>query len=131
MFNKMENSNKRNESKSDTVIGIDLGTTFSCVGVFQNHHVDIISDPNGYRTIPSYVFFSDSGEIIIGHNAKRRAKKYPKQTIYDAKRFIGKQFSDPIVQKDIEFIYEIIKPMKANHYKEYLYQIVSNKNGID
>ena len=94
-------------------IGIDLGTTYSCVGIFRNHHVDIISDPNGYRTIPSYVSFLDSGDILIGHSAKRRAKKYPKQTIYDAKRFIGKTFSDPIVQNDIQFMgYDIVQGEK-------------------
>ena len=99
-----------NNKKSDVAIGIDLGTTYSCVGVFQNHHVEIISDPNGYRTIPSYVSFTDTGDIIIGHEAKRRVKKFPKQTIYDAKRFIGKQFSDPIVQKDINIMgYDIIQ----------------------
>lgn len=92
-------------SNNTTVaIGIDLGTTYSCVGVFKNNHVEIINDPHGYRTIPSYVSFSDNGEIYIGHTAKRRAKKYPSQTIYDAKRFIGKSFSDPVVQKDIQYM---------------------------
>jgi heat shock protein 1/8 len=107
----MSNNNiKPSSTVSPISIGIDLGTTFSCVGVFQNHRVDIISDPNGYRTIPSYVSFLDSGDIIIGHQAKRRVQKYPKQTVYDAKRFIGKHFSDPIVQKDIPFMaYDIIQ----------------------
>ena len=90
--------------KTDVAIGIDLGTTYSCVGVFKNNHVEIINDPHGYRTIPSYVSFSDNGDIYIGHTAKRRAKKYPSQTIYDAKRFIGKSFSDPLVQKDIQYM---------------------------
>jgi len=94
---------------SNTTIGIDLGTTFSCVGIFHNDHVEIIPDQNGYRTIPSYVSFSDT-EIYIGHHAKRRATKYPKQTIYDVKRFIGKNFSDPMVQEDIQYIgYDVIQ----------------------
>ena len=98
------------KNKNITTIGIDLGTTFSCVGFFRNHHVEIIPDPNGYRTIPSYVSFLDSGEIVIGHQAKRRLTKYPKQTIYDAKRFIGKSFSDPIVTADIEFMgYDVVQ----------------------
>ncbi|MBT3464466.1 molecular chaperone DnaK [archaeon] len=98
------------KNKNITTIGIDLGTTFSCVGFFRNHHVEIIPDPNGYRTIPSYVSFLNSGEIVIGHQAKRRLTKYPKQTIYDAKRFIGKSFSDPIVTADIEFMgYDVVQ----------------------
>ena len=100
---------------SQYAIGIDLGTTYSCVGVFRNDKVEIISDENGKRTMPSYVAFTRNGERLIGHMAKRQAKKNPKRTIYDAKRFIGKSFYDPIVQEDIKTMsYDIVKGKKNN-----------------
>lgn len=100
---------------SQYAIGIDLGTTYSCVGVFRNDKVEIISDENGNRTMPSYVAFTQNGERLIGHMAKRQAKKNPKCTIYDAKRFIGKSFYDPIVQEDIKKMsYDIVKGKKNN-----------------
>ena len=98
------------KQSSTITIGIDLGTTFSCVGIFHNDHVEIIPNEDGHRTIPSYVSFTDTGDILIGHSAKRRAIQYPKQTIYGVKRFIGKSFSDPTVQKDIEYMgYDIVQ----------------------
>ena len=98
------------KQSSTITIGIDLGTTFSCVGIFHNDHVEIIPNEDGHRTIPSYVSFTDTGDILIGHSAKRRAIQYPKQTIYGVKCFIGKSFSDPTVQKDIEYMgYDIVQ----------------------
>ena len=100
---------------SQYAIGIDLGTTYSCVGIFRNDKVEIIADENGRRTMPSYVSFTPTGERLIGHIAKRQAKKNPKTTIYDAKRFMGKSFSDPIVQEDIKKMsYDIIKGKHNN-----------------
>tara|TARA_B100001778_G_C18605402_1_gene639505 strand:+ start:106 stop:1926 length:1821 start_codon:yes stop_codon:yes gene_type:complete len=82
-------------------VGIDLGTTYSCVGIYQNGQVEIVIDPHtGARTIASYVSFSEN-ERIIGNIAKNQSTMNPKNTIYDAKRFIGMNFSDPKIQEII------------------------------
>ena len=83
------------------IIGIDLGTTNSCVGVWKNGRAEIIPNPNGNRITPSYVCFK-STEILIGDLAKYNIVKYPENTIYDVKRMIGRQFSDENVQNDMK-----------------------------
>lgn len=89
-------------------IGIDLGTTYSCVGVWQNDHVEIIANDQGNRTTPSYVSFTEE-ERIIGDGAKNSASSNPSNTVFDAKRLIGKNFSDPTVQSDMKhFSYDVI-----------------------
>lgn len=84
------------------VIGIDLGTTYACCAVFQNDKVEIISNEQGNRKTPSFVSFADN-EILVGEDAKYRGAKYSENTIFDAKRLIGKQYDDPQLQKDIEY----------------------------
>jgi len=83
-----------------TVIGIDLGTTYSCVGVFQNGRVEIIPNDQGNRITPSYVAWDTAGERLIGDAAKNQATVNPEQTIFDVKRLIGRKYSDKTVQSD-------------------------------
>merc|ERR1711967_29820 len=99
-----------NMSKSEgPAIGIDLGTTYSCVGVWQHDRVEIIANDQGNRTTPSFVAFTDS-ERLIGDSAKNQVAMNPKNTVFDAKRLIGRKFSDPQVQHDMkEFSYSIVK----------------------
>ena len=88
-------------------IGIDLGTTYSCVAIYQNGNVDIIANEQGNRTTPSWVSFGD--ERLIGDAAKNAFGQNIVNTVYEIKRMMGREFNDPILQKDLKLLpYKVI-----------------------
>ena len=92
------------------VIGIDLGTTNSCIAIMEGKDVRVIENSEGARTTPSIVAMSDSGERLVGQSAKRQAVTNPTNTLYAVKRLIGRRFDDPLVAKDKGMVpYDIVK----------------------
>lgn len=112
-------------SKEAPAIGIDLGTTYSCVGVWQNDRVEIIANDQGNRTTPSYVAFTDS-ERLIGDAAKNQVAMNPINTVFDAKRLIGRKYQDPTVQSDIK-----LWPFKVRSGAHDIPEIVVQYKGED
>jgi molecular chaperone DnaK len=97
-------------SSGKKVIGIDLGTTNSCVAVMEGRETRVIENAEGARTTPSMVAFSDSGERLVGQSAKRQAVTNPTNTLYAVKRLIGRRYDDPLVAKDKGMVpYEIVR----------------------
>src|SRR5688572_382803 len=86
------------------VIGIDLGTTNSCVAVMEGSTAKVIENSEGARTTPSIVAFASNGERLVGQPAKRQAVTNPENTFYAIKRLIGRNFEDPMVKKDIGLV---------------------------
>ena len=92
------------------IIGIDLGTTNSCVAIMEGGKPKVIENSEGARTTPSVVAYTDDGEILVGAPAKRQAVTNAKNTVYAVKRLIGRKFDEKEVQKDIELMpYKIVK----------------------
>ena len=91
------------DNKNEPIIGIDLGTTYSCVSIMRQDQVEIIQDSNtGKRTIPSIVCFKNKRECLIGKSAKDNMLKYPQSTMFDSKRLLGHKFSNKHVKEDIK-----------------------------
>src|SRR6187551_2851768 len=92
------------------VIGIDLGTTNSCVAIMEGGKPRVIENSEGYRTTPSIVAFTKDGEVLVGQSAKRQSVTNPSNTVFAVKRLIGRRFEDNVVQKDVDMVpYKIVK----------------------
>jgi molecular chaperone DnaK len=101
------------------IIGIDLGTTNSCVAVLEGDKPKVIENAEGARTTPSVVAFAEDGEILVGQSAKRQAVTNPVNTVFAVKRLIGRRFEDDVVQKDIKMVpYKIVKADNGDAWVE-------------
>ena len=104
---------------SNKIIGIDLGTTNSCVAIMEGKNARVIENEEGMRTTPSMVAFTDDGETLVGMPAKRQAVTNPANTVFAVKRLIGRRFDDPIVKKDVDMVpYAIVKADNGDAWVE-------------
>ena len=102
-----------------SIIGIDLGTTNSCVAVMEGGKPKVIENSEGDRTTPSVVAFSDDGEVLVGQSAKRQAVTNPHNTIFASKRLVGRKFDEDVVQRDLELMpYKIVKAKNGDAWIE-------------
>ncbi|RMO94482.1 Chaperone protein DnaK [Pseudomonas syringae pv. persicae] len=105
--------------KMGRIIGIDLGTTNSCVSILENGNVKVIENAEGTRTTPSIIAYANDGEILVGQSAKRQAVTNPHNTLYAVKRLIGRKFEEDVVQKDIQMVpYKIVKADNGDAWVE-------------
>ncbi|MBA1232014.1 molecular chaperone DnaK [Pseudomonas viridiflava] len=101
------------------IIGIDLGTTNSCVSILENGKAKVIENAEGARTTPSIIAYANDGEILVGQSAKRQAVTNPHNTLYAVKRLIGRRFEEEVVQKDIQMVpYKIVKADNSDAWVE-------------
>ncbi len=101
------------------IIGIDLGTTNSCVSVLEGGKPRVIENAEGGRTTPSIVAYADDSEVLVGQSAKRQAVTNPTDTLFAVKRLIGRRFEDDVVQKDIKMVpYKIVKADNGDAWVE-------------
>jgi len=101
------------------IIGIDLGTTNSCVSIMENGNVKVIENAEGARTTPSIIAYTNDGETLVGQSAKRQAVTNPQNTLYAVKRLIGRRFEEDVVQKDIKMVpYSIVKADNGDAWAE-------------
>src|SRR5580693_7481739 len=101
------------------IIGIDLGTTNSCVAIMEGNKPKVIENSEGDRTTPSIVAFTKDGEVLVGQSAKRQAVTNPQNTLAAIKRLIGRKFTDEVVQRDIKMVpYKIIKADNGDAWVE-------------
>ena len=106
----VSNAQETNRETMAKVIGIDLGTTNSCVAVMEGGDTKVIENSEGARTTPSMVAFTESGERLVGQSAKRQAVTNPMKTLYSVKRLIGRRFDDPMVAKEMSLVpFQIVK----------------------
>ncbi|WP_260412787.1 molecular chaperone DnaK [Pseudomonas lijiangensis] len=113
------NQKFRESQKMGKIIGIDLGTTNSCVSILENGNVKVIENAEGARTTPSIIAYANDGEILVGQSAKRQAVTNPHNTLYAVKRLIGRRFEEDVVQKDIQMVpYKIAKADNGDAWVE-------------
>ncbi|HEX3208206.1 MAG TPA: molecular chaperone DnaK [Geminicoccaceae bacterium] len=104
---------------SNKIIGIDLGTTNSCVAIMEGKNARVIENEEGMRTTPSMVAFTDDGETLVGMPAKRQAVTNPTNTVFAVKRLIGRRFDDPVVRKDVDMVpYKIVRADNGDAWVE-------------
>lgn len=102
-----------------SIIGIDLGTTNSCVAVMEGGKAKVIENSEGDRTTPSVVAFTDDGEVLVGQSAKRQAVTNPSNTVFASKRLVGRKFDEEVVQRDLDLMpYKIIKSKNGDAWVE-------------